>query len=144
VLIHLGLSRHDLKIRVNTTLHEIWVVPAMTRMTGPYRTLNLDMMDDTIRHSYTTGHSFFAECRRHSAKAILHSTKALPSVTLGKERSANCTSATTSLTSTFCRALGKDFAECHLTLGKEKSLSRRQVTVTDPLPSVFFGTRQRG
>jgi hypothetical protein len=35
------------------------------------------------------------------------------------------------------------FAECHLTLGKEKSLSRRQVTVTDPLPSVFFGTRQR-
>jgi hypothetical protein len=85
----------------------------------------------------TTGHSFFAE-------AILHSAKALPSVTLGKERSANCTSATASLPSTFRRALGKDFAECHLTLGKEKSLSRRQVTVTDPLPSVFFGTRQRG
>jgi hypothetical protein len=31
-----------------------------------------------------------------------------------------------------------------LVLGKEKSSSRRQVTVTDPLPSVFFGTRQRG
>jgi hypothetical protein len=80
---------------------------------------------------------------------------ALPSVTLGKERSANCTSATVSLPSTFCRALDKEFAECHLTLdkefvechltlGKEKSPSRRQVTVTDPLPSVFYhGPRQR-
>jgi hypothetical protein len=94
--------------------------------------------------SSTTGHSSFNECRRHSAKAILHSAKALPSVTLGKERLANCTSATASLSSTFCRALDKEFTECHLTLGKEKSPSRRQVTVTDPLPSVFFGTRQRG
>jgi hypothetical protein len=92
----------------------------------------------------TTGHSSFAECLRHSAKAILHSVKALPSVTLDKKRSANCTSATASLPSTFCRALGKEFAECYLTLGKEKSPSRRQVTVTDPLPSVFLGTRQRG
>jgi hypothetical protein len=91
----------------------------------------------------TTGISSFAVCLRHTTKAILHSAKALPSVTLGKERSANCTSATASLPSTFCRALGKDFAECHLALGKEKSPSRRQVTVTDPLPSVFFGTRQR-
>jgi hypothetical protein len=73
-----------------------------------------------------------------------HLANTLPSVTLGKERSANCTSATTSLPSTLCRALGKEFAECHLVLGKEKSSSRRQVTVTDPLPSVFFGTRQRG
>jgi hypothetical protein len=64
--------------------------------------------------------------------------------TLGKECSTNCTSATASLPSTFCRALGKELAECHLVLGKEKSLSRRQVTVTDPLPSVFFGTQQRG
>jgi hypothetical protein len=64
--------------------------------------------------------------------------------TLGKERSANCTSATASLPSTFCRALDKEFVECYLTLGKEKSPSRRQVTVIDPLPSVFFGTRQRG
>jgi hypothetical protein len=31
-----------------------------------------------------------------------------------------------------------------LTLGKEKSPSRRQVTVTDPLLSAFSGTRQRG
>jgi hypothetical protein len=87
----------------------------------------------------TTGDSSFAVCLRHSAKAILYPAKALPSVTLDKERSANCTSAAVSLPSTFCRALGN-----HLTLGKEKSPSRRQVTVTDPLPSVFFGTRQRG
>jgi hypothetical protein len=91
----------------------------------------------------TTGISSFAVCSKHTAKAILHSVKALPSVTLGKERSANCTSATTSLSSTFCRALGKDFVECHLALGKdfvechlalgkEKSPSRRHVTVTDP------------
>jgi hypothetical protein len=86
----------------------------------------------------TTGISSFAVCFRHSATAILHSAKALPSVTLGKERSANCTSAAVSLPSTLCRALGKEFVECHLTLGKEKSPSRRQVTVTDPLPSVFL------
>jgi hypothetical protein len=98
----------------------------------------------TLYALVTTGHSSFAVCLRHSAKAILHSAKALPSVTLGKERSANYTSAAVSLPSTFCRALGKEFAECHLTLGKEKTPSRRQVTVTDPLPSVFFGTRQRG
>ena len=78
------------------------------------------------------------------AKHRKHSANTLPSVTLGKERSANCTSATASLPSTFCRAFGKEFAECHLVLGKEKSTSRRQVTVTDPLPSVFFGTRQIG
>jgi uncharacterized membrane-anchored protein YitT (DUF2179 family) len=47
----------------------------------------------------TTGHSSFAECHRYSAKAILHSAKALPSVTLDKERSTNCTSATASLPS---------------------------------------------
>jgi hypothetical protein len=92
----------------------------------------------------TTGISSFAVCLRHTAKAILHSSNALPSVTFGKERSANCTSATASLPNTFCRALDKYFAECHLALGKEKSPSRRQVTVTDPLPSAFCGTRQRG
>jgi hypothetical protein len=94
-------------------------------------------------HSFTTGIDRFAECLKHSAKPEKHSGKSLPSVTLGKERSANCTSATTSLPSTFCRALGKEFAECHLVLGKEKSSSRCQVTVTDPLSSVFLGTRQR-
>jgi hypothetical protein len=60
---------------------------------------------------YTTGRSSFVECLRHSAKPRKHSANTLPSVTLSKERSANCTSATASLPSTFCRALGKDFAE---------------------------------
>jgi hypothetical protein len=45
---------------------------------------------------------------------------------------------TTSLLSTFCQALDKGFAECHLVLalGKEKSPSRGQVTMTEPFPSV--------
>jgi hypothetical protein len=66
----------------------------------------------------------------------------------GKEVSANCTSVATSLSSAFCRTLGKyfvechlilvkDFIECHLVLSKEKSLARRYVTVTEPLPSVM-------
>jgi hypothetical protein len=61
---------------------------------------------------HTTGISYFVVCLKHTAKTILHSAKALPSVTLGKERSANCTSAAVSLPSTFCRALGKEFVEC--------------------------------
>jgi hypothetical protein len=70
--------------------------------------------------SATTGIAFFAECLRHSAKAILHSAKPLPSVTLGKEHSAKISSAKGSLPSVFFRTLGKDFAECQKTLGKEK------------------------
>jgi hypothetical protein len=37
----------------------------------------------------TTELAFFVECLGHSAKAILHPAKALPSVTLDKEYSAN-------------------------------------------------------
>jgi 5-formaminoimidazole-4-carboxamide-1-beta-D-ribofuranosyl 5'-monophosphate synthetase len=37
-----------------------------------------------LKYVYTTGIAFFAECLRHSAKAILHSAKPLPSVTLDK------------------------------------------------------------
>jgi hypothetical protein len=73
----------------------------------------------------TTGNSFVSECLKHSAKPGKHSVKALLSVTLGKESSANCTSAMTSLSSTFYRPLGKDFAECQLVLDKEKSPSQR-------------------
>ena len=43
----------------------------------------------------TTGGGFFAECLRHSAKADIHSTKYLPSVTLGKGRSVNSLSVKT-------------------------------------------------
>jgi hypothetical protein len=49
----------------------------------------------------TTGITFFVECLIHSAKAILHSAKALPSVTLGKEHLTNTLSAKGSLPSTF-------------------------------------------
>ena len=65
----------------------------------------------------TAGISGLAECQGHSAKPNLHSAKALPSATLGKEHSANKPSAKTSLPSVFYRALGKAFAECP-TLGK--------------------------
>ena len=54
---------------------------------------------------HTTGQQFFAECPRHSAKA-------LPSVALGKEHSEKKLSAKASLPSSFCRALGKDSAKC--------------------------------
>jgi hypothetical protein len=37
-----------------------------------------------------------------------------------QKASVSCTSATTSLSNTFCRALNKVFVECHLVLGKEK------------------------
>jgi hypothetical protein len=76
--------------------------------------------------AYATGINYFAECLKHSTKPEKHSSKDLSSVTLDKESSANCTSATTSLSSTFYRALDKDFVECQPVLGKEKSTSRRQ------------------
>jgi hypothetical protein len=43
----------------------------------------------------TTGDNFFVKCLKHSAKPGKHSVKALPSVTLGKKDSVNCTSVTT-------------------------------------------------
>jgi len=64
------------------------------------------------RRWFTTGFSFFVECLRHSAKADIHSTKPLPSVTLGKGRSVNSLLAKTSLPSALYRVLGKAFAEC--------------------------------
>jgi hypothetical protein len=73
-----------------------------------------------------------------------HSAKALPSVTLSKEALVNCTSAIASLPSTFYRALDKDFAECHLVLGKEMLSSRRQVTMTKPVPSNHRVTLSKG
>jgi hypothetical protein len=60
----------------------------------------------------TTGIGRFAECRKHSANLEKHSAKSLPSVALDKEGSTNSTSTKASLSSTFYRALDKDFAEC--------------------------------
>jgi hypothetical protein len=48
-----------------------------------------------------------------------HSTNSLPSVTLDKQVSVNCTSTSSSLPSTFYRALDKDFVKCHLVLTKK-------------------------
>jgi hypothetical protein len=92
---------------------------------------------------FTTRIEGFAECLKHSTKPEKHSTKSLPSVTLGKESSANSTWATTSLPRIFYRALSKDFVEWQTVLGKEKRLSRRRVTEMAPLPSVLGDTRQR-
>jgi hypothetical protein len=59
----------------------------------------------------TTGIAFFAECLRHSAKAILHTRqRTLGKDFIGKGFFAEC----------FFRTLGKDFAECQKALGKEK------------------------
>jgi hypothetical protein len=67
----------------------------------------------------TTGINSFAECLKHSAKA-------LSSVTLGKEGSANSASAKPSLPSAFCRALGKTL--CRV----PESTRQRKVAVTAP------------
>jgi hypothetical protein len=72
---------------------------------------------------FTTRNIFFAKCLKQSAKRGKHSAKALPSVTLGKEGSTNSTSATASLSSTFYRALGKDFAECQPVLDKKVTIT---------------------
>jgi hypothetical protein len=136
----IGYPDSELSTSTWTVWHPIVDDPVLYHRQSGIRHL----VEPTPNSCITTGISSFAVCLRHTTKAILHSAKALPSVTLDKERSVNCTSATASLPSTCCRALGKDFVECHLALGKEKAPSRRQVTVTDPLPSAFCGTRQRG
>jgi hypothetical protein len=87
--------------------------------------------------------SCFAECRNHSEKYRKHSPNSLSSVTLGKEVSVTCTTAAVSLPSALFRTLDKVFIECHLVLSKEKSSWRRQVMVTEALPSVLNDTRQR-
>ena len=65
---------------------------------------------------YTTADGLFAECLGHSTKPLLHSAKALPSAALGKEQSAKV-----SLPSATYRALGKAFAECHISTRQKKT-----------------------
>jgi hypothetical protein len=91
----------------------------------------------------TTGHSCLAKCLKHSAKPQKQSAKALPSVTLGKEVLVNCTLATTSLPSAFCRVLSKDL--CRVPPGSRK----RKVAITAPgdgdgdFANCHLDTRQR-
>ena len=88
----------------------------------------------------TSRNNFFAECLKHSTKPERHSTNALSSVTLDKESSANCTSTTTSLPSTFYRALDKDFAECD---SRQRSLSKLYIDSCFFAEYFLSGTRQR-
>ena len=84
------------------------------------------------RHIQTTGNRQFVECLRHSAKPKIHSVKALPSAALGKEQSAKNPSAKVSLPSATYRALGKAFAECHVSTRQKKNPTS---TLTASLPS---------
>jgi hypothetical protein len=81
----------------------------------------------------TTAHSFFVVFLSHSAKPKKHSIIFLLNITLDKKVSLNCTSATAYLPNTFYRTFVKLFVKCRLLFNKEKSPSRRQVTVTEPL-----------
>ena len=83
--------------------------------------------------AHTTGIVFFIKCLRHSAKAILHSAKSLPSVTLGKHFIGKGFFA-----DYFFRTLGKDFTECRKAPGKEKH-SANILSANGSLPSTFFG-----
>jgi hypothetical protein len=56
----------------------------------------------------------------------------------------NCTSATVSLPNIFYWALGRDFVQYHSVLNKKMSLSRLQVTVTEPMSSVRRVTLDKG
>jgi hypothetical protein len=60
----------------------------------------------------TTGLAFFVECPRHLAKVILHTAK--PAKTIGKSFTGK------EFFAEYFLALGKGFAECRKTLGKEK------------------------
>ena len=86
----------------------------------------------TKQTQITTGNWHFAECLRHSAKPEIHSTKK-------------------PLSSVFCRALGKVFAECRkstrqrFTLGKMK-IRKKSKNNSKIFQKIFSGeaaTRQR-
>jgi hypothetical protein len=79
----------------------------------------------------TTGFRRFAGCRKHLAKATLHSAKPLPGAALGKEPPAKSQSAKISFPGAFYRAPGKDFAEC------KPDTRQRKMAVTAPAPSAF-------
>ena len=74
----------------------------------------------------TTGFRFFAECLRHSAKAKLHSAKALPSAALGKEHTAKIDRQSLLCRVSFVGHSAKALPSAPGTLGKEKRPSRRQ------------------
>ena len=62
----------------------------------------------------TTGLCLFAVCQGHTAKTALHSAKCLPSVTHGKQLTANNGRQRVSLPCATSRAHGKYFAVCNI------------------------------
>jgi hypothetical protein len=69
-------------------------------------------------HSYVLVSHFLVRIINLIMYATLPESRSLPSVTLGKEHSANISSAKGYLPSSFFRTLGKNFAECQKALGK--------------------------
>ena len=86
-------------------------------------------VEGVVRHVQVL--ALFAECRIHSAKALLHSAKGLPSVALGKPHSVKKVTAKALLPSVFFQALGKVFAECQKALGKffETRLEKQRLKI---------------
>jgi hypothetical protein len=111
--------RHTILCRLTPHQH-LWCLAPLVREQGRAVRVHALQHRDSIPALpwLTTRHNCFAECFSHSAKPKKHLANPLPSVTLGKEYSVNCTSTMAPLSSTFCRALDKDFAKCHLVLDK--------------------------
>jgi len=107
---------------------------------------------------YTTGDSYFAECRQHSAKALLHLAKALPSAALGKESVGKELFAECQILGTWqrlCRVPSQHSAKKTATVNLTASLPTADVADTRQgifflfffkisLPSADPSTRQRG
>ena len=91
---------------------------------------------------YTTGDSYFAECRQHSAKALLHSAKALPSAALGKESVGKELFAECQILGTWqrlCRVPGQHSAKKTATVNLTASLPTADVADTrQGIFSLFF------
>jgi hypothetical protein len=68
----------------------------------------------------TTGNRRLAECQEHSEKALIHSAKALPSVTLGKQTGGEATFA-----ECFFSGTRQSFTMCQHALGKTKQHSAK-------------------
>jgi hypothetical protein len=95
--------------------------------------------------SYTKTAARFAECLLYSAKATLHSSKPLPSATLGKEAPSKPFTVNPALPSAKSRAFDKGFAECRAVTRQRFDAVGRQVTpfcffiYIFPLPSATLG-----
>ena len=100
--------------------------------------INLNFIYNIRGAVFTTGLLEFAECPKHSANHLKHSTNGSPSVTLGGQHSPKKVTAKPTLPSVFYRALGKAFAECP-TLGKvETEKNRKKWEFLPKKKGIFF------